>query len=142
MEFSRKEGGIILEDNKPKSSTRFYHIWASMKIRCDSKDLIKYKYHSARGITYCDRWRIFENFKEDMYETYLKHVEEHGERQTTLDRIDTDGNYEPSNCRWATYAVQIKNRRPLSGTESVFKRKRNQYSKKENRPLIIKRAES
>lgn len=46
-----------------------------------------------------------------MYESYLEHVKKHGERNTTIDRIDSDGNYSKSNCRWATYKEQGRNQK-------------------------------
>ena len=73
--------------------------------RCDygGPTQTNFKYYGGRGITVCERWRDFRNFLEDM-----------GERPPgkTLDRHpDPDGNYEPSNCRWATAKEQLLNRR-------------------------------
>jgi hypothetical protein len=81
-----------------------------MKKRCLLPTNGGYKNYGARGINVCERWLKFENFKEDMYESYLKHVEEFGEKNTSLDRIDVNGNYEPSNCRWVTLEEQNNNR--------------------------------
>ena len=90
------------------SCDRFYRIHAGILERCKDKNDIDY---GGRGITFTSRWNKFENFKEDMYESYLNHVEEYGEDNTQIDRIDNDGNYEPSNCKWSTRMEQGKNKR-------------------------------
>lgn len=90
--------------------TRFYNIWQGMKQRCRDSNVREYKYYGGRGITYQDSWEEFENFKEEMYESYQKHFEEH-DGDTTLDRINTDGNYCKENCRWITNLEQQGNKR-------------------------------
>ena len=86
------------------SYTATYKAWKSMKRRCYNEDLDCFKHYGGRGVTVSDRWiESFENFLEDM-----------GERpgpEYSLDRIDVNGNYEPSNCRWATKSQQSYNRR-------------------------------
>lgn len=99
------------------AKTRFYSEWQAMLTRCLNHNAIHYCDYGGRGIKVCDRWRdSFENFRDDMYESYLKHVEEYGEKDTTLDRIDVNGNYESSNCRWATLSEQARNTRCINLT--------------------------
>jgi hypothetical protein len=93
------------------TETRFYKIWSGIKTRCLNKNEANYKRYGEKGIKICDRWLKFENFRDDMYEAYLKHVKEFGEKNTSIDRIDNDGNYELSNCKWSTRKEQNNNKR-------------------------------
>lgn len=93
---------------KIKHSRRYtpeYVAWEHMKQRCNNKKHPAFHHYGGRGITVCERWaNSFENFFDDM-----------GERPSpkhSLDRYpNNDGNYEPSNCRWATDKEQVNNRR-------------------------------
>lgn len=92
------------------AGTKFYDAYRHMCRRCSSKKGRAYKDYGSRGIRVCERWlNSFENFKEDMYESYLEHIKEHGELDTSLDRIDVNGNYSLENCRWATNKKQARN---------------------------------
>ena len=95
--------------NKNREDYRFYRIWGDMKNICSSQNNKKYKYYGGKGIKVCERWQLYNNFKEDMYYGYLEHVKEYGEKQTTLDRFNSNYDYCPQNCRWATYSEQNSN---------------------------------
>lgn len=84
------------------SRSRTYKSWQMMRQRCTNPKFRSYAYCGAKGVSVCERWERFENFVADM-----------GERPDgmSIDRIDPFGNYEPTNCRWATRAQQDANTR-------------------------------
>lgn len=87
-----------------------------MMARCYNPDLPKYRYWGGRGIQVCVRWHDFPAFLEDI----LRLLGPCPDR-LTLDRTDTNGNYEPGNVRWATYATQNRNQRKQEGTTSQYR---------------------
>ncbi len=102
------------------TGTKLHNEWRSMKARCNIKSCSNYEFYGGRGISVCKEWN-------DSFETFKKWADTHGYQEgLTLDRIDVNGNYEPSNCRWVDKGVQARNRRPRStcktGVSGVMKR--------------------
>lgn len=91
-------------------SDRLYHVYSNMKNRCYNSNSQDYQYYGDRGIRICDEWLSdYAAFKKWAYANGYDPEAPRGE--CTIDRIDVDGNYEPSNCRWVSMQVQSQNRR-------------------------------
>lgn len=89
------------------SSSRLYRIWQAMRDRTGNSRASRFAYYGGRGITVCDEWADFSAFQQwALGNGYADNL--------SIDRINNDGNYEPANCRWATQAEQVRNRRSKS----------------------------
>lgn len=112
-------------DSKAKthklSKTVEYRAHNQMLRRCYDKNFPKYPSYGGRGITVCDRWRFGENGQIG-FECWLADMGKRPSDNHSQDRIDNNGNYEPSNCRWATRKEQMRNRRTTVFYEAFGKR--------------------
>lgn len=95
-------GASSITHGESKTGNRTYRSWKEMRQRCNNPNSDKWKWYGGRGIKVCERWNDFALFLADM-----------GERpeRTSIDRINPDGHYEPSNCRWATPSQQAETNR-------------------------------
>lgn len=86
-------------------TTRTYRIWRKMRERCRKSDAPSFRHYGGRGITVCDRWQEFRCFVADMGPCPSS--------RHSIERKDNNGNYEPTNCKWATQAEQNRNKRNI-----------------------------
>jgi len=92
-----------------KMMISFIKKWSNLKSRCSNNKIREYPSYGGRGIK-CE-WNSFEEFRDDMWDSFLTHIKDYGLLQTTLDRINVNDNYSKKNCRWATWEEQFKNKR-------------------------------
>jgi len=105
------------------SKTRLYSIFCDIKKRCNNQNSSHYSDYGGRGIIICDEW------KKDFNSFYNWSIKHGYKKSLTIDRIDNDGNYEPSNCRWVDFFTQARNKQKLSSLNTSGYRGVN-YSKR------------
>ena len=99
-----------------RTDLRLYSIYRGMKFRCYNPNSIKYPLYGGKGVRICEEWL-------DNFDNFYAWAMSNGYKDNlTIDRLDSDGDYTPSNCRWATYYEQnIKLRTPSTGVKGVYK---------------------
>lgn len=114
-----QRGGVIKHGHSSHAfQSHTYKCWSGMKQRCTNPKNVAFQSYAGRGITFCKEWLAFSGFLKDMGES--------PSALHTLERIDNNGNYEPTNCRWATMKEQSRNKR----------NNRNLTFKDQTKPLV------
>lgn len=97
---------------------RLYKVYSNMKNRCYNQNSADYFYYGARGIRICDEW--LDDYTSFKSWAYKNGYDENADRfKCTIDRIDVNGNYEPSNCRWVDMKTQSQNRRNVINQKQI-----------------------
>ena len=104
-----------------KTGTRLYMVWKGMNARCRNPNHITYHNYGGRGIKVCDEWLDFSVFEKWALENGYDETAKRG--KCTIDRIDVNGDYEPSNCRWVDQKTQMNNCRPRKRKNSFLRGK-------------------
>jgi len=99
----KKEFAASINKTHGMGKTKINYVWLDMKGRCNNENHKRYKDYGGRGISHDPRWEKFENFYEDMKESYKEGL--------SLDRIDNEKNYTKGNCRWTDVLTQNNNKR-------------------------------
>ncbi len=106
----RKEFISLSNTIHGESKTRFYSIWGDIGTRTTNKKHKGYKNYGGRGIK--NEWEgDFNKFKKDMHDSYVKHVNKWGEKDTTIERVNVNGDYCKEKCRWVRKIEQARNKR-------------------------------
>jgi hypothetical protein len=87
---------------------RLYRVWKQIRNRCNNPNVKGYKYYGGRGIQICDEWNDYENFRKWAIANGYDEKAKWGD--CTIDRIDSNGNYKPDNCRWVDMKTQSNNK--------------------------------
>lgn len=102
---SIKSCGCLKKDSLREKNLRLYSIWHNMKDRCYNKNSTSYKTYGRLGVVVCEEWK-------NSFESFCDWAVSNGYKDgLTIDRIDVKGNYEPTNCRWASYKEQNNNKK-------------------------------
>lgn len=109
----------LIDRNKTHGLTGhpLHNLWFKIKERCENPKCSNYHNYGGRGITICERWKVFKNFYDDMILGYKKGLE--------IDRINNNGNYEFSNCRWVSHMVNTQNTRKTKLSLEIVNEIRN-----------------
>lgn len=102
-----------------------YEVWAGMKARCNNPTHVGYKRYGGKGISVCKRWS-------DSFLSFYTDVGPRPSKTHQIDRIDSLGNYEPGNCRWATVEENNQNRNTTKLSPDIVCKIRDEYKKGEN----------
>lgn len=97
---------VVYKDPKYVKKGNIYSRWSNIKARCYNPNHKDYKNYGGRGIIMCEQWKDYNTFVDWHIDNYIEGYE--------IDRVDNNGNYEPSNCRFVTKTENLNNKRPYT----------------------------